>query len=100
MTKTSKSTNKKPATPKGGRAAKQAAKPKTAPPPKTLSKHDKILTLLKRKDGASLEELQKVSGWQAHSVRGFLSSQVRKLPGVKLQSSKANDGVRRYTVVS
>jgi len=100
MSKTSKTASKRPVTAKNSNAAKQTAKPKAAPAPKTLSKHDQILSVLKRKEGASLEEMQKVSGWQAHSVRGFLSGQVRKLPGVKLQSAKSKDGIRRYTVVS
>lgn len=42
---------------------------------KPKSKHDLILSLLKRKQGASLAEMQAGSKWQAHSVRGFLSGQ-------------------------
>ena len=42
------------------------------------SKTATILDLLKRKDGATLKELMKVSGWQAHSVRGFLSAAWRE----------------------
>ena len=62
------------------------------------SKHDLIPSLLRRKQGATLAELQKVSGWQAHSVRGFLSGTVKKRLGLNLQSDKEKDGERHYSV--
>ena len=62
------------------------------------SKHDQMLNLLRRNQGASLKEMQKASGWQAHSVRGFLSETVKKRLGLKLLSTKPKDGERRYTV--
>jgi hypothetical protein len=62
------------------------------------SKHDAVLTLLRRKQGASLAEMQSATDWQAHSVRGFLSGTVKKRLGLKLQSSKAKDGERRYAI--
>lgn len=64
------------------------------------TKHDQILNLLRRKQGASLEELQKASGWQAHSVRGFLSGTVKKKLGVKLRSSVTKNGERRYMIAA
>ena len=42
------------------------------------SKSEKILALLKRADGVTLKELMKATGWQAHSVRGFLSAAIGK----------------------
>lgn len=65
---------------------------------KTSSKRDQILDLLRRKQGASLEEMQKTSGWQSHSVRGFLAGTVKKRLGLKLTSDKSNDGERHYFV--
>jgi hypothetical protein len=47
---------------------------------------------------ASLEELQSVTGWQPHSVRGFLAGTVKKKLGLKLTSEKTGDGSRRYRV--
>ena len=63
-----------------------------------ISKLDQILNLLRRKNGTTLNEMQKVSGWQAHSVRGFLSGTVKKKLELKLQSTKSKDGVRRYSI--
>ena len=62
------------------------------------SKAAKILDLLKRKDGATLKELMKATGWQAHSVRGFLSGTVGKKMGLTVTSTKGDDGERSYTV--
>src|SRR5229473_6648554 len=56
-----------------GRKAKPAARAKKTATPQRGSKTAKILALLKRPGGASLQQLQKATGWQAHSVRGFLS---------------------------
>ena len=55
-----------------------------------------IVGLLKRKSGASLEELQRSSGWQAHSVRGFLSGTLKKRIGLRVISAVTDTGVRRY----
>jgi hypothetical protein len=66
----------------------------------TPSKQQLCLELLCRPDGASLEELQAATGWQAHSVRGFLSGTVRKKLGLNLISDRAGDGTRRYRVAS
>lgn len=60
------------------------------------SKASNCIGLLQRKEGASIPELQKATGWQPHTVRGFLSSKVKKAAGLKLTSEKKPDGVRRY----
>lgn len=62
-------------------------------------KSEVILKLLRRKKGASIEEMQQATGWQAHSVRGFLSGSVKKRMGLALTSAPASDGTRRYVVV-
>jgi len=64
------------------------------------SKKAKILTLLKRPGGASLDQLQKATGWQAHSVRGFLSGELKKRMGLGVHSTKHSDGVRTYRLAS
>jgi len=59
-----------------------------------------IVGLLRRKEGATLADLTKAAGWQPHSVRGFLSAQVGKKLGLKLKSSKPDDGQRVYQIAS
>jgi hypothetical protein len=71
---------------------------KNAPGARQGSKTAKVLDLLKRSGGASLKELRKATGWQAHSVRGFLSGTLGKKMGFAVTSTKAEEGERRYSV--
>jgi hypothetical protein len=61
------------------------------------SKQDKIVALLRRPEGADLDVLVKETGWQKHSVRGFLAGTVRKKLKLPLLSEKI-DGVRTYRI--
>ena len=63
------------------------------------SKSDQILKLLRRKKGASIGDLQEATGWQAHSLRGFLSRTVKKSLCLPLQSERSEKGERRYLIV-
>ena len=62
------------------------------------SKQQLCLRLLRRPDGAGLKELQAATGWQAHSVRGFLSGTVKKKLGLTLSSDRAGNRPRRYRI--
>ena len=62
------------------------------------SKAAKVLDLLTRPDGVTLKELMKATGWQAHSVRGFLSGTVGKKMGLTVTSAKGEAGERTYSV--
>ncbi len=73
-------------------------RPRSAIRPGT--KTAKLLRLLKRPGGASLAELTKATGWQAHSVRGFLSGAVKAKMRLKVTSAKREDGERAYRVWS
>jgi hypothetical protein len=69
-------------------------KPK-ASPRHSRTKTDQVIGLLRRPSGASLADLMKSTGWQAHSVRGFLSGTLVKRRGLNV-SSEVIDGARRY----
>ena len=62
------------------------------------TKADIVLKKLRSAKGATIESLTEATGWQAHSVRGFLSATVRKKLGLPLVSEIGKDGVRRYRV--
>ena len=81
-------------------AAAEAKAPPQAGEPKVgrVTKQERVLTLLSRAEGASIEEMMKATDWQQHSVRGFLAGTVKKKLGFLLTSSKINDGVRRYRI--
>ena len=89
--------------PKGAKTAKsrkpvKAAK-KTARKdgPRQQSKGATILELIRRAKGASLAEIMEATGWQAHSVRGFISTAGKK-PGVRIESQKNDTGARLYRI--
>jgi hypothetical protein len=63
-----------------------------------VTKRERVLTLLSRSEGASIEEMMQAIGWQQHSVRGFLAGTVKKKLGFSLTSSKGDDGLRRYRI--
>ena len=73
---------------------------KTKPAARTESKLQTCLGLLNSTEGATIDELMAATGWQAHSVRGFLAGTVKKKLNLVLESSKAPDGVRRYHVMN
>jgi len=64
------------------------------------SKTAKILDLLKRPGGVTLKELMKATGWQPHSVRGFLSGTLKKKMETPVESLMSADGNRTYRVAS
>jgi hypothetical protein len=66
--------------------------------PREGSKTVKVLELLKRPGGATSAELMTATGWQAHSVRGFLSGTIVKKMGLPLVSAKREDGTRGYSL--
>ena len=87
-------TAKKP--PKPERAAAAKMPPKADKPNlEGVTKQERMLTLLSRPEGDSIEE---ITDWQQHSVRGFLAGTVKKKLGFWLATSKAAGDVRRYRI--
>lgn len=68
---------------------------------KTMSgpKSAQIIGLLQRQNGASIIELMKATGWQAHSVRGFISGTVKRKQGQAVTSIVEKGKDRRYVIV-
>ena len=81
-------------------ARKATGTKKAAAPARRGSKTAKIVDLLKRPGGVTLKELMKATGWQPHSVRGFLSGTVGKKMGVQVESFKGDDQQRAYRISS
>ena len=93
--------------PKATRPAKK--QPKAAPAAKTPvakaeakakparadSKKAIVIKMLQRKNGASNEEIMAATGWQTHSVRGFIAGTLKKA-GLTAESFKTDAGERRY----
>ena len=96
-----------PSKPKAGKKTTPDMKASKAPKKATSAKAEgvrkgsktaKVLDLLKLRGGATMKELIKATGWLPHSVRGFISGTVGKKMGLAVESTKAKDGERRYSV--
>ena len=91
--------------PKGSPTPSSKRKGKPEPPNKQASKPQLALTgravqvvaMLKQPGGSTVKQIMKITGWQAHSVRGFISGVLRKKLGLKVESKK-HDGERHYSV--
>lgn len=72
---------------------------KPAPNKPAVNKTDLVLHSLGRKTGTNVDELCRLTGWQPHSVRGFLSGTVRKKLGHEVSRHKDSKGVSRYFIL-
>ncbi len=96
-TKRQRVAHKPDANKKASTAAKLKMTKKPGSKDAAQSKQDNVLALLRRPEGASLDALVKATGWQQHSVRGFLAGTVRKKLKLPLVSEKI-DGIRTYRI--
>ncbi|OLA66253.1 MAG: hypothetical protein BHW56_03690 [Acetobacter sp. 46_36] len=63
--------------------------------PLKVNKTEKMVELLTRENGATLEELAEATGWLVNSVRGALSAYTKKHKEYTLFSEK-DQGIRKY----
>jgi hypothetical protein len=63
------------------------------------TKSDTVLKLLRTAKGVTVDAIMQATGWQAHSVRGFMSGVVRKKLQLDLTSEVGKDDQRRYRIV-
>lgn len=61
-------------------------------------KADMVLKKLRSVRGVTVAQIMEITGWQAHSVRGFLSGVVKKKLRLDLVSEPGKDGLRRYRI--
>ena len=63
------------------------------------SKQSRVIAMLQSQTGTTIAAMMNTTGWQQHSVRGFLAGVVRKRLKLKLSSKKV-DGNRVYQMTS
>lgn len=81
---------------KSAKSSVKAPASRTVTAPK-LGKIDKMIAMMHRPKGASINDLTKATDWQAHSVRGAISGTLRKRQGLNVVSEKSGD-VRLYRI--
>ena len=70
---------------------------------KTVARHTKqdlVLELLRRKEGATIFDIAKATGWLDHSVRGVISGSLKKKLGLAVQSTKVEGRGRVYRIAA
>jgi hypothetical protein len=92
MTKRKSATAKPTDTAPAGtvRNEQQSRKPKT--------KLAQLEAMLRRPNGVTIEQISKSLAWQAHSVRGAMSSALKKKQGLTITNRKTDDGRRIYRI--
>ena len=66
-------------------------------PERTETKQGRIVAMLRAPSGVTIDAMMHATGWQQHSVRGFLAGVVRKKFGFNLVSA-ATEGGRLYRI--
>jgi len=66
---------------------------------KRASKQDAVIAMLRRPEGATVDEVARATGWQRHTVRGVFSGTLKKKLGLTLASAKEDRG-RVYRVAA
>jgi len=79
------------------KTSKAKSRPRSAPTSSRLAagadtKHARIIAMLRTPAGATIVSLVTATGWQQHSVRGFLAGVVRKKLGLNLVSEQTDKG--------
>jgi len=97
MAKTSKAKTKTKT--KTSQKRKVQAKAKT-PGTRNSSKQAQLIEMLKRPEGATIEEIVKKFDWQAHTVRGAIAGALKKKLGLDVQSEKAEGRGRVYRIAA
>ena len=88
---------KKATTAKAAPKAKKGAKAQETAGPRAGSKTAQVVAMLQRKNGATLPEIMDQTGWQKHTVRGFMAGAMKKA-GYTVESFKSDQGERTYRI--
>jgi len=80
------------------RATRRARAQNGAKEARQGSKKAEVLDLMRRAKGVTLAAIMEKTGWQAHTVRGFISGTVTKKLGLKVESFRTDDKERAYRI--
>jgi hypothetical protein len=71
-----------------------------APAPKTRSgtKQAQVIAMLRRREGATIDQIVEATAWRSHTVRGFFAGALRKKLGLEVSSEKVEGKERIYRI--
>ena len=98
MSKSTKKRSTSPAAPVSATSSRQSGNP-VGENADAVSKQSHVIAMLQSPTGTTIAAIMKATGWQQHSVRGFLAGVVRKRLKLRLIAKKAN-GNRIYQIAS
>ena len=84
----------KPAKGKGKKATKTApaaGEPTAKPTPRAGTKQAQMIELLKRPEGATVEQIAAATGWQHHTIRGAISGALKKKLGLTVEATRTRE---------
>ena len=75
-----------------GKAAKPSkAAPAPTPTPRAGTKQALMIELLRRPEGATVEQIAEVTGWQHHTIRGAISGALKKKLGLTVEATRTRE---------
>ena len=87
---------KPPAKPKTGKRGRQSKAAGEKPIPREGTAKAKVIAMIRRRGGATLDEICKVTGWQKHTTRGFISTLHKKGGPEVVSGRRESDKARVY----
>jgi hypothetical protein len=77
--------------PAKGKARATKAAPAEKPTPRAGTKQAQMIEMLKRPEGATVEQIAAATGWQRHTVRGAISGALKKKLGLTVEASRTRE---------
>jgi hypothetical protein len=72
-------------------AKPEKAAPADKPTPRTGTKQARMIDLLKRPEGATVEQIAAATGWQHHTIRGAISGALKKKLGLTVEATRTRE---------
>jgi Protein of unknown function (DUF3489) len=72
-------------------APEAAGEPSAKPTPRTGTKQAQMIEMLKRAEGATVEQIAAATGWQHHTIRGAISGALKKKLGLTVEATRTRE---------
>jgi Protein of unknown function (DUF3489) len=68
-----------------------AGQPSAKPTPRSGTKQAEMIEMLKRPEGATVEQIAAATGWQHHTIRGAISGALKKKLGLTVEATRTRE---------